>query len=168
MEDLTALHNSVACGRGVVWLVGDSTLDNKHWIAEESEPATNGYEAALDVALCVPDVSYWINHALLDRGLGGELCAINGAVEEATLGLHAGGALLPQEVFIRSQLCERDLLVASIGGNDVALRPTLATIASMLALTLSPSWLVQADVMGRGEAEGRGVRGEGSGLRAQG
>ena len=34
--------------RGVIWLVGDSTMDNKYWISNQRVPACNGYEDVLE------------------------------------------------------------------------------------------------------------------------
>merc|ERR1712032_1730563 len=45
--------------------------------------------------------------------------------------------------FIRDNIQEQDVLVVSVGGNDVALRPTLRTIASMASLLLCPRWLIR-------------------------
>jgi len=53
----------------------------------------------------------------------------------------------------RNLLCEgeRDFLVVSVGGNDVAAAPALRTVLSLLLLTRSPDWLVR-----RGRAPGFG------------
>lgn len=42
--------------------------------------------------------------------------------------------LKPQDVFLRDHLQPNDVLVVSIGGNDVALWPTPCTIASIAGL----------------------------------
>lgn len=70
--------------------------------------------------------SYWLN-----KELGPTHAVINCAVEESTLGQRQSG-LLSQDVFIRDNLREEDVLVVSVGGNDVALKPTLATVFNML------------------------------------
>jgi len=38
---------------------------------------------------------------------------------------------------------ERDYIVLSVGGNDVALKPTAATVVNMLMLTRVPGWLLR-------------------------
>ncbi len=45
-----------------------------------------------------------------------------------------GGELLPQDEFLRDHLQSNDVLIVSVGGNDVALKATASTIASMGAL----------------------------------
>jgi hypothetical protein len=59
---------------------------------------------------------------------------VNAAVEESTIGGRAAGALLPHDEFVRDHLSPRDVVIASLGGNDIALKPTLATVWHMLWL----------------------------------
>lgn len=117
-------------------------MDNKYWLPEASAEATNGYERVLDPPLSRRDVAYWLN------ALGGPAMAtVNCAVEESTLAAR-NAALLPQDVFIRDHIARDDVLVVSVGGNDVALHPTLSTLWNVLkgvflnqvcALRASPS-----------------------------
>lgn len=133
-----------------IWLCGDSSLDNKHWLfktngAKASQmhdpsftaPALNGYEHALCApARMVQDVSYHLN-ALAHEQRGKHtqpLVTINAAVEESTV-RDRDDQLLGQDRFICEHLAPQDVVVMSLAGNDVALRPTLATILSMLLLT---------------------------------
>ena len=58
-------------------------------------------------------------------------CCVNGAVEESTVGLRDDDVLLPQDEFIRDHLTKDDVLVVSVGGNDIALRPTASTVCAM-------------------------------------
>ena len=106
IDDLEALADDLPQGRGVIYLVGDSTMDNKYWIKTKSERACNGYERCLANAKSVPDVAYWMNVECERRGL--EYCCINAAIEESTLGLREGGNLLPQDAFVQRHLSERD------------------------------------------------------------
>ena len=132
--------------RAVVWLLGDSTLDNKYWLGSHksiARPACNGFEHVLSPAKSVPDCAYWVNRELLARGQTGAVC-VNTSVEESTLQDREGDGLLPQDVFCRDSLSERDTLVVSVGGNDVALRPTAATVVNMLMLTRSPMALIRS------------------------
>ena len=75
---------------------------------------------------------------------------VNTAVEESTLGQRKS-SLLPADDFVRTHVSELDTIVVSVGGNDVALRPTLSTIISMLMLPSMPLWLIES-----GNAPGMG------------
>jgi len=59
---------------------------------------------------------------------------INAAIEESTLGARQNKRLLPQDEFIKRNITERDILVVSVGGNDIALRPTLTTAWNALLM----------------------------------
>lgn len=122
-----------------VFLAGDSSLDNKHWLKHAGKAqkgkspaltdclrAVNGYDKILDPPVMLPDVSYHLNTLLPDY------YTINTAVEEATIAskLH----LSEHDMFIKNNITYNDVLIVSIGGNDIALTPTLATIANMLLL----------------------------------
>jgi len=125
--------------RPIIFLCGDSTLDNKYWFHDRSN-ACNGYERVLEPAVMREDVSYWVNRELADRGL--DASCLNCAIEESTLAERDGSALLPQDTFIREHLRSQDVLVVSCGGNDIALRPSAWTIMSIAALMMSPRWLL--------------------------
>jgi len=151
-----------------VWLVGDSTLDNKHWLfdqgggpssmndARSCAPALNGYERVLTPPRMVRDVCYWINKSLHDarqeRSGAGEpeppmLCCVNTAVEESTLGERSGaaGRLTAQDEFVSEVISEGDVLIVNAGGNDVALKPTKATAVYMaLLLYLSCTCVIRS------------------------
>ena len=49
-----------------------------------------------------------------------------------------------QDIFIREHITEDDFLIVSVGGNDVALSPTLRTAVNMFMLTRSPPALIKA------------------------
>lgn len=142
IADLTTLVKLLPQGRGILYLVGDSTLDNKYWLSAK-QAAINGYEHVLRPPRSTPDVAYWLNRLLVERGLGESLCAINTAIEESTLGLRdRGRTLLPQDEFVMQHITERDVLVVSCGGNDIALRPSFCTIASIIPLLATPGAMV--------------------------
>jgi hypothetical protein len=61
--------------------------------------------------------------------------AVNGAVEASTLNMRTI-QLLPQDQLIRDHMQEDDILIVSIGGNDVALMPLPCTVVSMLCSVL--------------------------------
>jgi len=52
-------------------------------------------------------------------------------------------SLQPQDIFLRDNIGKDDILVVSIGGNDIALRPSICTIASMAGLLCLPSSIVE-------------------------
>ena len=72
----------------------------------------------------------------MDSGL--DVVCINAAVEASTLGERSsacgGPRLLPQDSFVAEHLLPDDVLCVSVGGNDIAMRPTFATVCSILAL----------------------------------
>ena len=105
----------------IVFLAGDSSLDNKYWVEHWSNHrATNGYERWLTPPNSSPDIAYYLNRHFSSSQA--PAVAVNCAIEESTLGQRASGRLLPHDVFIRDSLTSRDILVISVGGNDIALR----------------------------------------------
>ena len=88
---------------------------------------------------------YWLNkleRESVDAGAGAGAGAadgrkygvINCAVEESTVGARACSRLLDQDTFIRDHITGDDMLVVSVGGNDIALKPNPCTIVHMLSL----------------------------------
>lgn len=153
IRDLELVHDSLresGC-QSFVWLAGDSSLDNKHWLfSNKYNPsvmfdeqgcadAVNGYEAFLEPPRVPRDVCYWLNRGLAaELGNSGQrVCAINTAVEESTLGQRVDvddPCLLSQDVFLRDHVTENDIIIVDVGGNDVALRPTKWTAINMAML----------------------------------
>lgn len=143
--------------RRFVYLCGDSSLDNKHWFFDGgcskkrqmqdpgfTAPAVNGYEQVLErPARMVQDVSFHMNDLAAQRYGPGKVCTLMTAVEESTIEDRGTDGLLMQDAFIRDHITPRDALVVSVGGNDVALRPTLRTIANMALLTRSPDCMIR-------------------------
>lgn len=80
------------------------------------------------------DVAYCLNSALVNAGLGSRYVALNCAVEESKISSRDCGGLLPQDIFIRDHITSDDVLVVSVGGNDVALTTNAFTACSMLSL----------------------------------
>jgi hypothetical protein len=118
--------------RQCIYLAGDSSLDNKFWISNVSD-AINGYENLLQPPISHQDVAYWINFELKRNKFRNTFC-LNCAVEESSIGSRACGKLLVQDRFIRDTIHEDDFLVVSVGGNDIALRPSICTILNILML----------------------------------
>lgn len=126
---------------GLVYLVGDSVFDNKHWLFNLSLPkaiqgpqhspaiwadAVMGYESILSPSKQVKDVCYHLNL------LG--VPALNCAVEESTIHERISHGLTPPDKWLVEHLTSQDTLVVSLGGNDVALKPTMRTLLSMFSL----------------------------------
>lgn len=119
----------------VIWLVGDSTLDNKYWIPFTHQLHPDRHHSRfLTYSPIKRDVSYWLN-SLYPRYI-----TINCAVEATTVAQRRA-RLLPHDRIVHDHLAANDVLVVSVGGNDVALAPSLRTILSVLAQTHSCSRL---------------------------
>lgn len=82
----------------------------------------------------IPDVAYWLNYELLEAKV--RYAAVNCSIEESTVRDRQSG-LRPQDEFIRDNVTANDVIIMSVGGNDIALRPTLGTI-------FNTAWLVFA------------------------
>ena len=171
---LDGLRASHQAGAPALFLVGDSSVDNKHWLFPGGDQsarallrdargnegyftadAVNGYERILQPPRMVCDVTYWLNQLQLLHG--GRGFALNCAVEATTLTSRTGGCqccclplcggLLAQDRFVRDNVRSSDFVVASVGGNDIALAPSIFTVIFLLMLMLTPMCLLQA--MGR-------------------
>eukprot|EP00927_Polykrikos_kofoidii_P014695 TRINITY_DN16487_c0_g1_i2.p1 TRINITY_DN16487_c0_g1~~TRINITY_DN16487_c0_g1_i2.p1 ORF type:complete len:312 (-),score=58.25 TRINITY_DN16487_c0_g1_i2:99-1034(-) len=134
---------------GIVWLAGDSSLDNKHWLykpgwaKDEADPfeapfvdALNGFEDVLEPPRMVRDVSYWLNAALLREQSG--LACLNASVEESTIANRQTASLPDADQVIADNLESSDVVVVSVGGNDVALKPTGATQMHLMHIVTAP------------------------------
>lgn len=152
IEDMAAFRSKAALlrpNKPIIYLAGDSSLDNKYWV-----PVTGPHGEHLPVAVPKiyrevlqtpfprPDVAFWLNHFLLDRGT-----ALNLAVEASML-RQRDSDLLDHDKFIRDHISTEDILIVSVGGNDVAMKPTLATLIRMLQL----SWLTPLRSLVKGNA----------------
>lgn len=143
-QDLEVAHAALR-PRDLIWLLGDSSLDNKYWLLQGGrEAACNGYESFLKPPQAVPDVCHWVNAELVRRGVGERLACINTSVEESTLADRPRDTLLPQDLFCRDNVLSGDTLVVSVGCNDVALRPSPATGVNMLMLTRAPTSMIRS------------------------
>lgn len=107
----------------IIYLAGDSSLDNKYWINEWA-PATNAFNF-LKPSFMKKDICYHLNKLGESNGIS----CINTSVEATTLEMRVGkNNLLKQDYFIKNNISEKDILIVSIGGNDIALNPTFKTI----------------------------------------
>lgn len=122
----------------MIWTAGDSTLDNKYWFSD-NRPAVGAYQEVLDPPISNADVTFWLNKLSLDgRNNGNRLAAINTAVEATTLNERTFH-LRSQDKFLRDNIGPNDILVVSVGGNDIALAPLPMTICSIVGLICMPS-----------------------------
>lgn len=125
---ITHLREILKLPRNKIYLAGDSTFDNKKWVSENKSKAINGYENILDPPEMVMDVSYFVN--LLQK----DYVCINAAQEEASIG--EKNILTANDQFILENIKEEDILIVSIGGNDVVLKPSAQTILNFGLLLL--------------------------------
>lgn len=125
----------------IIWTAGDSSLDNKYWF-HDRDAAPRVYRDILQPPQCKKDVTFWLNslceHAPASNPLRQRTVAINTAVEATTVNERTF-RLRSQDIFIRDNMQKGDVLVVSIGGNDVALAPVPCTIASICCLLGLPS-----------------------------
>lgn len=152
IDDMARFRSKAASmrpGQPIVYLAGDSSLDNKYWVpvigphGEESPVAVPKiYKEILQTPFPRPDVALWLNHFLGDRGT-----ALNLAVE-ATMLRERDTDLLEHDKFIRDNITSNDILIVSIGGNDVAMKPTFTTLLHMLQL----AWLTPFSSLVKGNA----------------
>jgi len=119
--------------KSLVFLAGDSSLDNKFWF-NDTVSALNGYEQILQPPRMKTDVCYWLNKEAVRRGATDVAC-INTAVEASSLNSRSFCTLLEQDAFIRDHITSEDVLVVSVGGNDIALMPVLLTVLNLLLLS---------------------------------
>ncbi|KAK7187512.1 hypothetical protein DPSP01_003809 [Paraphaeosphaeria sporulosa] len=152
IEDLKTFHDITLQQRPdtpKIWLAGDSSLDNKYWVPG-SGPGGDPldveipeiYIHTLQRATPKPDVAFWINHVL-----GNRATCINTAVEASML-RERDKTLLPHDDLIRDHIGKEDVLIVSVGCNDIAMKPTFSTIWRMLAL----AWLTPRSSIDHGSA----------------
>lgn len=112
-----------------IYLAGDSTLDNKYWLSNHTRPSPPPYNTILTPPNSLPDVAYWLTTLAPTTY---PYPAINCAIEATTLRARQC-ALLQQDKVIRDNITENDILIVSVGGNDIALRPSLRIVFAVLA-----------------------------------
>jgi len=155
-EDLATFHSIIQSHRPnkpIIYLAGDSSLDNKYWVSSEDLDLDTSipeiYQVTLDrVGGIKPDVAFWLNHQL-----GEHVTTINCAVEASML-RERDKRLLEHDMFIRDQITSNDVLIVSVGGNDIAMKPTVSTALYMLLL----SWFTPRALLERGWGLGHFVR----------
>lgn len=120
LSHLTSIWNGLLNQgkKQIIWLVGDSSLDNKYWL-ESTVNVLNGYQTLLVNGKGKPDIAYWINYELVKAGILRSVC-INTSVEGSSL-RERTLKLLGQDNFVRDHLTSQDILICSVGGNDIEL-----------------------------------------------
>ena len=98
------------------------------------------------------DVTYWLNFLAEEQHRtvpqSPRMYAINTAVEATTLN-ERRFRLRAQDKFLRGNIQANDVLIVSVGGNDVAMAPTPCTILSILSMVHMPlSCLEQGCTLG--------------------
>ncbi|KAH8640366.1 hypothetical protein IG631_03307 [Alternaria alternata] len=134
-------------GKPIIYLAGDSSLDNKHWVDKRSPIVPSQLpdiysQAFKSPVVPKPDVAFWLNNLLEDRAT-----CINTAVEESML-RDRDEMLMSHDEFIRDNIRPNDVLIVSVGANDVALKPNSSTIRHMLQL----AWLTPRKNLENGTA----------------
>ncbi len=150
LDLITTVHKSLReQGKRIVWLLGDSSLDNKYWIGSKipifyQAPLCNGYENIFGLSgkkkqpFGVSDICFWINHCLNQKQ--SPFAAINCAVEASTL-YDRCDTLLGHDEFVQTHLQKDDTIIVSIGGNDIILNPSLRIIVCLfLAIYVIPEY----------------------------
>ena len=117
----------------------------RYWF-HDTAPAVGVYGDVLSPPRSVTDVVHWLNYLSAARNNDDgaarrrttRYAAINAAVEATTLNERTL-RLRGQDAFLRDRISSGDVLVVSVGGNDIALYPTPCTIASMAGLLCLPT-----------------------------
>merc|ERR1712039_249940 len=104
----------------------------------------NGYENIFtNPAAMKKDVCYHLNNEAAENFGSGNTCTVMTSVEATTLADREQHGLLVQDAFIRDHVTDNDFIIVSVGGNDIALNPTLRTIFNMFILTRCPRFLIK-------------------------
>lgn len=113
INDLDYLVNNLFKNKSKIYIIGDSTMDNKHWLKSKSCESVNGYEKVLKSM--VPDINFYINYYLNQFEI--PYVSINAAVEESCI--IEKSKLNDHDKFVSKNIKDEDILIVSIGGNDV-------------------------------------------------
>eukprot|EP00919_Chromeraceae_sp_WS-2016_P057661 GHVR01136673.1.p1 GENE.GHVR01136673.1~~GHVR01136673.1.p1 ORF type:complete len:366 (+),score=75.28 GHVR01136673.1:28-1125(+) len=149
VEQLEQVHRALRAQQkhSLIFLAGDSSLDNKHWLWQGTKSphsiihdtshaftnnACNGYETVLRPPIMLQDVCYYLNKESML--VSGSVACINTSVEATTLGQREHCGLTSQDIFIKDNITNNDYLVVSIGGNDIALSPSIFTVCNLACL----------------------------------
>jgi len=138
-----------------IWLVGDGTIDNKHWLytmnkkklgamhhEDYTRDAVNGYGDVLNPRRMVMDVNYWMNVEL--EKIAPHMASINFAIDETGVSERVDdikgwvktskAKMKPQDQHVIDYVGPRDTIVCSVGGFDIAGWPSSKTIGSIISV----------------------------------
>lgn len=112
-----------------VWLSGDSSLDNKHWLLDKNKGELPPvYDAVLSSSEGIQDVAYFLNK-LFEKNSDDEWITINTSIENTDN--------VKQDKFIRDNISDKDVLIVSLGINDILLNPSQETIDNIIKVLRS-------------------------------
>lgn len=158
INDLKKAHNHLRknCS-SLIYLAGDSSLDNKHWLFGNSDQkdksyykenktfaaALPAYKEILSNPIMVRDVNYWLGYFLDQKDQlspsDKKTCSLMTSVEATTLMNNGKVREEPQDKFIKNTITDEDYLVISVGGNDIAMAPTQKTTYNLKKIFQSGS-----------------------------
>ncbi|KAI8849381.1 hypothetical protein BC829DRAFT_391628 [Chytridium lagenaria] len=116
--------------RSLVFFAGDSSLDNKYWVLDKNKPVIEPFDTLLSPTVMKPDLAYHLTQLLW----ASEKMAVMNCSVEATTIADRNKDLLSQDMIIRDNITSDDILIVSIGGNDIALRPSIMTALNLAVL----------------------------------
>ena len=121
---LQTICNKFRQNKNFVFLAGDFTLDNKKAISKYVE-AVNGYEEILHPPESIPDITFHLN--TFSSKLDNKNLIINCTTGNNTLNEHDFSSKISmnqQDQIIIDNIKQDDILVISIGSNDIISKPT--------------------------------------------
>lgn len=111
-----------------IWLLGDSSMDNKFFLNDYVKPLDK-FKNIDFMSNPKPDIAHHLN------SITDEYVTINCAVEESTIYIRNDSRLLlEQDSFAAHNLGVNDIMIISIGGNDIAFAQTPETLFNMFLL----------------------------------
>lgn len=114
----------------IVFLAGDSSL-YKFWILDQpTKKAVNYYQLILIPPEMKPDICYQLNYLLR----GSAYICIHCAVYDSTLWERIQGNMMAQDLFIQQNIKPNDVLIVSMGSNDILYKPTFTTLYYLILL----------------------------------
>lgn len=113
----------------IIYLIGDSSLDNKFWFIKNNSSMVkpNSFYSEF-INETVPDIEFCLNDIIDNK-----FVVINCAVEESTLEQRMN-KLTEQDILVQTTIRNDDVVICSVGGNDIALKPKPMTMFAMASL----------------------------------
>jgi hypothetical protein len=122
--------------RPIVYLLGDSILNNQSYLDKTMLAAVNGYEKILcdedgNPGKMLPDVCYYLSKLMADNGK--PYAVINSAIDKTWLETRKNNLTI-HDMFVANRFIRRDVLVISIGADDLTVNPSLKTLWNLATL----------------------------------